>query len=151
MASGTIDYLIYLIDQGGKLDAKLDDTDRRGKCVIDFANVVRAIFRTNRGKSGLVQMATEFCAHSPSAWFLQEGQGTEEQKKKDVVRKFLETLVGRFGFPTLCPSDRLRYEDLTGISYRYEPQGPFLLSSERIVLNMVVGRKPARFSGSLAS
>ena len=151
MASGAIDYPIYLIDQGGKLDAKLDHTDRRGNCVTDFVIIVRAILMTNRGKSALFQMAIEFCAHHPSAWFLQEGQGTEEEKIKDVVRKFLEMLVGRFGFPTLCPSDRLRHENVTGVSYWYEPQGPFLLSSERIVLNMVVSRKPARFTCSLAN
>lgn len=110
--------------------------------------------KTDEFRSALIQMATEFCELNPTAWFLQQGQGTREQKIKDVVQNFLDMFLGRWcrrGFPTLCCSDRLMYQDVTGVSYRYEPQGPFLLSSERIVLNGMVSRKPKRFRCSLAS
>ena len=151
MASNAIDYPIYLIDKGGQLNAKLDGTDGRAICLTKLADIVRTILRTDVVESALIQMATEFCEYAPTAWFLQEGEETKDQKIKDVVRKFLDMFVGRRGFPTLCPSDCLMHEDITGVSYRYEPQGPFLLPSERIVLNGVVCRNSTIFRCSLAS
>ena len=151
MASNANEYVIYHIDRDGKFDAKLDDTDGRAKCLITLADIVRAILKTDKVNSALVRRATEYCDHNPAAWFLQEGQGSREERIKDVVREFLDRFQGRRGFPTLCISDRLRHADVTGVVHRYQWEGPFLLSSERMLLNGVVSRKPTRSRCSLAN
>ena len=151
MASDANDYSIYLIDQDGKLVAKLDKTDPRAACLIDAADIVRAILKTDRCKSALAQMTIEFCEHFHTAWFLQEGEGTREERMGNVSCAFVDMFTVPHGFPSACLSERLKYEDVTGVSYRYERQGPFLLPSERILLNMVVSRKPTRFRCFLAS
>ena len=151
MASDANDFPIYLIDQGGKLAAKLDNTDGKAICLIKLAVIVVTILKTDVGMSALARMAAEFVEHFSAPWFLQEGQGTPEEDIKNVVRQFLDMFMGRRGFPTLCPSDRLRHEDFTGVTHRYKPGGPFHLSSERISLNGGVSKKPTRFRCSLAS
>ena len=151
MASDANGYPIYLFDRDGGLVAKLDDTDSMGKCLIEPADIVRAILKTDPSKSALAQMAAEFSEYHSTAWFLQEEQGTQEEKTTNVVCGFRDLFQGRRGFPSLCPSEPLRLEDIAGVTHRYPQGGRFLLSSERMVLNGLVSRKPTRFRCSLAS
>ena len=110
------DYHIYLADRDGKLVAKLDNTDGRAACCIESADNTRGILKTDRSKSAFAQMTAEYVEHFMAAWFLIEGQGTEEERKVKVATEFNEMFLNQF--PALYISDRLRHLRVTGATRR---------------------------------
>ena len=150
MASDANDYPIYLLDHNGRLDAKLNITDGRAKALIHLVHIVREIFKTDHGKSAFVKLTDDFCESHPEAWFLQEKQGTREERIHSVVDDFLEMSMTGHGFSTLCLSNRLSHPNILGVTHRHEWKDHFELSSQSMLLNGKVSRKPTRVRSSLS-
>ena len=142
MASDANDYHIYHINQDGKLVGKFKHTDDKATCLIDSINIAQGMLKREEVKSALIQIATEFCEVFPTAWFLLQEQGTQEEKIDNLVRQFLDMFLIP-EFPTLYISDRLKHLDVTGVTHRFKWEDHFSMSSQRIALNGNVSRKPA--------
>ncbi len=151
MASNANDYIIYHLDQDGKLVKKYDNTTGRAACLIESINIVRAMLTTDAVKSAFVKMATTYYEDLPNAWFVLDGEEeTREEINNNVVPNFLRILQIPV-FPLFCISDRLRNLNTTGTSTRVEWENFFPMYAPRMLLNGVVSRKPKRSRCSLAS
>ena len=153
MASNTNCFLIYHLDQDGALVKKYDHTDGMATCVIDSINIVQAMLKTDTVKDALRQIAVEYCEYRKqfrgTPWFLQDGEGTREERIGNFVARFLKLFLIP-AFPTIFIGDNLE-KDYRGTCHRPVWEDRFLLFHQKMQLNGAVSRKPTRFRCSLAS